>query len=441
MNIGKKLGGAALAAAMSFGVAGAAPALGAVTPTTNANKVAQATVKSTDTANITGAEFTVLPPNGTPAATSDSELALFPVAGSTYGVLTTGNATSAEQPNDSDSTSTDNGGDGGGHGTSANDLVQLRIDFNVPADRNCLTFDYRFLTEEFDEFIGSPFNDAFLAELDKSDFDVSGSGTVTAPSNFAFGPDGDVTTVNAAGTSADNALGTTYDGATPILRATTPITPGDHSVFLSIYDASDQIYDSAAFVDNLSLRNTAAKDCKRGSGEGANENSKCQGKSPNVIASGGVATGTKGDDVIAGSKVDDVIRGRGGDDIICGGGGDDEIRGNAGADSIVGNAGDDLVYGNGGDDEIKGLRDRDEIHGQSGDDVIRGGNNDDKLFGGNGDDRISGNRGNDVVRGRTGNDNLQGNKDDDLVAGGQGTDRCRGGTGKDKKRGCEGKPA
>ena len=439
MNIRKKLAGAAVASLAMLGIA-TAPALGAITGTTDGNVVAQAITADVDQANVTGADLTKLPPNGTPVATSDTPLALFPLAGDTYGIVSTGDATAVDAPNDSTSTSTNNGGDGGDHGSVVNDLVTLRVNLDVPTNRNCLTIDYRFLSEEFPEYVGSQYNDAFLIELDANDFTVDAGGKLDAPSNFAFGPDGNVTTINASGTSADNALGTTYDGATPILRATTPITPGAHAVYISIYDASDHIYDSSAFVDNLKLRNTAASNCKRGAAPGGAENGMCQGQAATVIASGGVATGTKGADVILGSKADDTIRGRGGDDIICGSGGDDDIRGNAGDDSIVGNVGDDAIYGNGGDDTIKGLRDRDELHGQSGDDRLSGGNNDDVVLGGDGDDRLSGNRGNDVVRGRQGDDNLQGNQDNDKLGGGSGKDECRGGTGSDTKTGCEGRP-
>ncbi len=415
----------------------AASAAASTDPTADAAAIADAVIASDDAANLSGAEFTTRPPSGGPTATSNDELALFPLKGPRYGILSTGDATATDSPNDSPSKSTDNGGGGGGHGAVVNDLVTLRIDLNVPSNRNCLTVDYRFLSEEFPEYVGSEYNDSFLAELDSNDFSVAGSGSVSAPSNFAFGPDGNLTTVNSAGTSADNALGTTFDGATPILRATTPITPGSHSVYLSIYDASDRIYDSTVFVDNVNLRNVTAPNCKRGAAPNGEEDRTCMGKAPSVIASGGVATGTKGKDVILGSGSDDVIRGRGGDDIICGRGGDDEIRGNGGDDKIDGNAGDDAIFGNVGDDLINGKRDRDELHGQSGDDRINGGGNDDRMFGGNGDDRMAGNQGNDAVRGRRGNDRLHGNMGDDVVGGGQGNDRCRGGTGSDRKVGCE----
>ena len=45
--------------------------------------------------------------------------------------------------------------------------------------------------------------------------------------------------------------GTTYDGATPILSAATPISPGPHKLYLSIFDQGDPVYDSAVMVDNI----------------------------------------------------------------------------------------------------------------------------------------------------------------------------------------------
>ena len=60
------------------------------------------------------------------------------------------------------------------------------------------------------------------------------------------------------------AAGTTYDGATPILTAQTPVTPGDHSVYFSIFDAGDRIYDSAVFLDGLSLGASGEGGCQAG---------------------------------------------------------------------------------------------------------------------------------------------------------------------------------
>ncbi len=201
--------------------------------------------------------------------------------------------------------------------------MTLRVDLDVPAGSNCMTVDYRFLTEEFDEYVGSDFNDGFIAELAATNFLVKADGSVEAPRNFAIGPDGGITTVNNAGTSADNAFGTTYDGATPVLRATTPVDPGAQEVYFSIFDASDSIYDSTVFLDNLRLRSVPADRCKVGSAGTPNEAQLCQGREPTIFASNGVANGTKGDDVILGTPGPEVIRARGGDDIVCAGGGPD----------------------------------------------------------------------------------------------------------------------
>jgi hypothetical protein len=60
-----------------------------------------------------------------------------------------------------------------------------------------------------------------------------------------------VISVNTTGFSAANAAGTTYNGATPLLRASVPIKPGAHSVYFSVFDQADNSLDSAAFLDNV----------------------------------------------------------------------------------------------------------------------------------------------------------------------------------------------
>lgn len=421
------------------GLALAAPASAAVTASGDADEIAAAATKPDTRGAIVGASFDVRPPSGSPTAVSDSELALFPLNGPDYAVLSSGDATAADDDNNQEDSSAENDGDGDGHGSKVNDLVTLRIDLDVPESRNCLTLDIRFLTEEFSEFIGSGFNDAFLAELDPSEdinFQVADSGEVTAPANFAFDPDGEVVTVNAVGTSADNALGTTYDGATPILRATTPITPGAHSLYLSIYDVNDSLYDSSVFVDNLRLRNAKPSNCTRGSANNENADDLCANQKPTIFASDGVATGTQGDDVIQGSDANDKIRGKGGDDLICAAPGADKIFGGAGNDRLIGNSGRDEIKGNKGKDRIFGKKGDDTIKGQAGGDQLKGGSSDDRVFGGNGRDVLFGNRGDDVLRGRGGRDRLLGGRNEDTLRGGKGNDFCRGGKGRDTTFSC-----
>jgi len=57
------------------------------------------------------------------------------------------------------------------------------IDLAVPRGANCLSFDFRFLSEEFPEFVHDLYNDAFIAEVGRSDWDASSKTdpTISAP--------------------------------------------------------------------------------------------------------------------------------------------------------------------------------------------------------------------------------------------------------------------
>jgi hypothetical protein len=162
-----------------------------------------------------GSEGFPLPEDTNPAAVADSALAGFPASGANYAILSTGDTLFADDPNDSTGTGQNNGGGSGGHGGEIYDLVTLKVDVDVPSGLNCLRTDFRFLSEEFDEYVGQGVNDAFVAELDQSDFSVNQDSTVSAPHNFAFDSNGNLVSVDTAAFSAGEAAGTTYDGATP----------------------------------------------------------------------------------------------------------------------------------------------------------------------------------------------------------------------------------
>jgi uncharacterized repeat protein (TIGR01451 family) len=221
----------------------------AITPSSNADDLAAAI--ATASATPTGASFDTMPGTGTPNGVADSALAGFPTDGATFGILTSGDVNLADDAN----SSPDSGANLDSTARGAFDVSVLKIDLTVLATQNCLRVDFRFLSEEYPEFVGDQFNDAFIAELDTSDWSVSGS-TITATNNFAFDSNRDVVSINNSGVvsmTAANAAGTTYDGATPLLTAQTPVTEGAHSVYLSIFDAGDQVFDSAVFLDNLTL--------------------------------------------------------------------------------------------------------------------------------------------------------------------------------------------
>ncbi len=227
------------------------------------NVVAQAIAQNGG--QVTGASFVALPSSGTPNGTGASALAGFPTDGADFGILTTGNVSFADDANSSGSTGVNLGG-GNVRGNTDFDVTVLRIDLDVPVGANCLSIDFRFLSDEYPEYVNSIYNDAFIAELDTSTWTTSGS-TITAPNNFTFDPSNNVISINAAGVtsmSAANAAGTTYDGATPLLTASTPITSGAHSLYLSIFDQGDHAFDSAVFLDRLVLGTTAQGGCQPG---------------------------------------------------------------------------------------------------------------------------------------------------------------------------------
>jgi uncharacterized repeat protein (TIGR02543 family) len=206
-------------------------------------------------APATSTAFVAVPPgspNVMPNGTANAPLAGFPTHGTEFAILTTGDVTHADDANTAPDSGTDDAG-GNVRGNTDFDVTILRIDFTAPSGSNCLSFDFKFLSEEFPEFVGSSFNDAFIAELDSSNWTTQGS-QIVAPNNFAFDPAGNPVSINATGAtsvSPAGAAGTTYDAGTPVLRAAKQLTPGVHSLYLSIFDQGDNFFDSAVFIDNL----------------------------------------------------------------------------------------------------------------------------------------------------------------------------------------------
>src|SRR4051812_17779877 len=135
-----------------------------------------------DPALITGAHFVAHPADG-PNAVVTGALSYFPQDGTTFGLMTTGNAQFADDPNSSGRTAGFNNGRPV-RGNTDRDVVILRVDFTAPANTDCLSVgSFAFYSEEYPEWVGTAYNDAFIAELDTSDWTTSGS-TISAPHNF-----------------------------------------------------------------------------------------------------------------------------------------------------------------------------------------------------------------------------------------------------------------
>jgi LPXTG-motif cell wall-anchored protein len=247
----------AIAALMSTAVLVAAPPAYASISSPGATAVAAAmTASGTSTS---GASWAESPGSGTPDGISDAPMAGFPTEGSSFAILTNGDVNSADDapPSTHTGTTTDLG-DGPVRGDEDFDVSVLKIDFGVAEGENCVRFDFRFLSDEFPEYLNKTFNDAFIAELDTSDWTTAGA-TITAPHNFAFDPSHNPISINAAGNTSmsDGPLDTTYDGATPILTASQTVSSGAHSLYLSIFDNGDGLVDSAVFLDNLVVGHVA----------------------------------------------------------------------------------------------------------------------------------------------------------------------------------------
>ncbi|HVF04204.1 MAG TPA: PxKF domain-containing protein [Frankiaceae bacterium] len=245
---------AGIAAATTGALLVSPPAAAAVTTGVSASQLAAAI--SAQPGLVAAASYVPLA-SPIAVAVSDDLVGGMPRHGSTFGIMSSGSASILTDANTSGSSSTSLG-NGPLKGNSAYDVTVLKVDLDVPSGANCLSFDFRFLSEEYPEYVGSSYNDAFLAEvlvaeLGSSTWTTSGS-SISAPDNFAFDPEGNPITINAAGVtsmSSAEAMGTTYDGATPLLVASTPVTPGRHPLYLSIFDQGDTAFDSAVLLDNL----------------------------------------------------------------------------------------------------------------------------------------------------------------------------------------------
>ena len=214
--------------------------------------------------NLAGSNITII----NPTITGDtSQYGLFSFNGTGLGlgsgvILSTGDIDDAVGPNSDENTSTGYGGAGDTDlsalsGFSTEDAVVLEFEFEVQGDE--LEFNFVFLSEEYNEYVNTGFNDVFA-------FYISGPGIV-GQENLAVVP-GTTTpvTINSINNNSfwqfyfDNDFGNStvnieFDGFTTLMKARkTNLTPCNiYKLSLRIADGSDDRLDSGVLLQENSL--------------------------------------------------------------------------------------------------------------------------------------------------------------------------------------------
>jgi len=151
-------------------------------------------------------------------------------------------------------------------GYDAFDVGDIEIDFEVPDEAQGIAFDYKFGTEENPAFLDTEFQDFFEVQL----FMPNGF------ENIAL-IDGDPVTVDNAATVSNQPSGDSQDPGPPLptpqntaYNAVTELQEVSHDISdfqgeeltlrFRIADASDSIYDSGVFIDNLRFTNDVETD-------------------------------------------------------------------------------------------------------------------------------------------------------------------------------------
>ncbi len=180
-------------------------------------------------------------------------------------VLTSGNITTLVGPNLSDNTSFDNNLPGDPDldalipGYKTYDATILEFDFSCQNPAS-VSFQYVFGSEEYNEWVGSPYNDVFGFFLNGINIAAvpalcSNGGIPVAINNvdcqYPFsppnGPNCDCYRNNAL-PEGGGSINTELDGLTQVFYATGQIQPGVNHMKIAIADAGDHILDSAVMI-------------------------------------------------------------------------------------------------------------------------------------------------------------------------------------------------
>ncbi len=136
-------------------------------------------------------------------------------------------------------------------GGSANDYTELRFQLNVPDDVTSFSYDFAFFSTEWPQYYGSQFNDMYIGWLESElwtgniSFDNQGN-PISLNAGFLDFQDAGANLPEFTNTCMRQHAGTNW------LTSTVGVTPGEQiTVVFSIFDLSDGILDSYAFLDNF----------------------------------------------------------------------------------------------------------------------------------------------------------------------------------------------
>jgi hypothetical protein len=137
-----------------------------------------------------------------------------------------------------------------------NDAAVLEFDF-VPTG-STVAFQYVFASEEYNEFVGSPFNDVFGFFVNGTNLALlPGTNLPVAVNNVNAGANALLFVDNSA---VPSPLDTEADGLTQVLSFTAPVNAGQpNHIKLALADTSDSILDSWIFISAASLSSTTAQ--------------------------------------------------------------------------------------------------------------------------------------------------------------------------------------
>jgi len=148
-------------------------------------------------------------------------------------------------------------------GNTCNDSILVRLKVRVPTNAQSMSYDFRFFSAEYPDYLCSTFNDFYLALL------TTGAPGIPVDKNVSFDALGNAVSVNngffevcqPAGCFA--CLGGTQDliatgmdgnigGGTKWLTTDAPVVPGETiTLELVVFDVGDTAFDSLALVDNF----------------------------------------------------------------------------------------------------------------------------------------------------------------------------------------------